>query len=122
MFYTVAFFGLLGRVPRFEAAGKVAGDATHTHNIFALAYGAVAVYNALVTTVATSVDGVVDRAVAYAFILHHLDNLEYDYHVLLGLAVQFDVCNVSTSCDSVEGGFFLYLIDDADRLFYVDVE
>ena len=78
MLYTVVLFGLLGRVPALETAGEIACDTTKTCDAVATADGAFVVDDASIATGLAGVDGVVDRAVANACVLHRLDKLEDD--------------------------------------------
>lgn len=78
MLHAIVLFGLLGRVPALETAREVARDTAKTCDAIAGAYGAFVIDDASIATGLAGVNGVVDRAVANACVLHRLDELQDD--------------------------------------------
>ena len=78
MLYAIVLFGLLGRVPALKTACEIACDTAKTCDAVAAADGTFVVDDATIATGLTGVDGVVDRSVANACVLHRLDELEDD--------------------------------------------
>lgn len=95
MFYAVLLFRPFGRVPGAEVSCQITGDAAHTQNIFALAYRTLVEDNPFVSAVVAGIYRVVDGAVAYVLIVHHLYNFGDGAYILLGFSVQFHISDVA---------------------------
>ena len=122
MFYAVLLFRPFGRVPGTEVSCQITGDAAHTQNIFALAYRALVEDNPFVSAVVAGIYRVVDGAVAYVLIVHHLYNFGDGAYILLGFSVQFHISDVAAAGDSVERGFTSDFLHDANWFLHVNVE
>ena len=87
MFHTVALFGLLSGIPRFEASGEVTRNPSHARYILTLANRTLRIDDTSVTARTTGIYRVVDGAVAYVLIVHHLYNFGDGAYILLGVSV-----------------------------------
>lgn len=122
MFHTVALFGLLSGIPRFEASGEVTGNPSHARYILTLANRTLRIDDTSVTARTTGIYRVVDRPVTDSFVVHHFHDFENDRDILFRFTVELDIGNVPTFRDSMERSFFLDFLDNTHRFFHIDME
>ena len=96
MLDAISLLGTLGRVPRGEVSRQIARDTTHTEYVLATAYRTLGVDDPLVVALATSIYRVIDRAVANVVVLHQLDDLGDRLDILLSLAIELYISDVSS--------------------------
>lgn len=64
----------------------------------------------------------IDRAVTDTLVVHHLYYFGNGTYIFLCFSVQFHICDVSATGNSVERSFAFDFFNNTDRLFHVYVE
>ena len=120
MHYTVVELGKFATVPSVGCTYKVACDALQLVDVVTVALRALMQIfgGVLISAVQATVTVVVDRAVANVVLVHQVNDVHDSLWVVGGIAIDFDVEDVSASCNLVVRSLNLGLVLGAALVVY----
>ena len=97
----VVELGKFATVPAIGGADEIASDALQAVDVVAVAFGALGevVGGILVAAIHTAVSVMVYRAISHVVAVHQVDDIGNGLGVVRGIAIDFDVEDVSASCE-----------------------